>query len=282
MTKIIVDSTADLLEEEAKALGFVYMPIPVQLDGEEYLDGVTLKAEDFYKKLQTCKSLPQTSLINEFRWEEAFEAATADGSEVIAITISSKLSGTYQAAVNASKRFEGKVYVVDSLNATFGEGALALYARRLTEEGLPAAEIVDKLNEKKKDICVYATIDTLKYLKMGGRISAASALIGTTLSIKPLIAVVDGEVKVIGKALGSKKSYAALSAVIEKAGEIDFSMPMGYVWSGQEKSNLEKYKQEYAHLVENKDIPDYILGSSIGTHVGAGAVGLVFFKKANE
>ncbi len=279
--KIIIDSNADFLEKEAKALGFLYMPIPVQFDGEEYLDGVTLLPSTFYEKLEKCKSLPQTSLINEFRWREAFEEATADGSEVVAITISSKLSGTYQAAVNASKDFAGKVHVVDSLNATFGEGALALYARELRNEGISAKELAARLDERKKDICVYASIDTLKYLKMGGRISAASALIGNTLSIKPIIAVIDGEVKVVGKAMGAKKSFALLNSMIEKAGAIDFSMPMGYVWSGNDESNLDKYKKEVAPLIGNRDLPSYVLSCSIGSHVGPGAVGLVFFKKTN-
>ncbi len=278
--KIIIDSNSDFSEVEAKKLGFLYAPISVQIDENEYLDGVDLSPDDFYKKLAACKKIPQTSLINEFRWSELFEGATADGSEVIAITISSKLSGTYQAAVNASKAFANKVYVVDSLNATFGEGALCLYAKRLKEEGLSANEIVEKLNARKKDVCVYAVVDTLKYLQKGGRISTATALIGTTLSIKPLVGIVDGEVKMIGKALGYKKGCATLNSIIENAGEIDFSMPLGYVWSGNDPTNLEKYKKESAYLVKDAKIAAYSLGSSIGTHVGAGAVGFVFFKKA--
>ncbi len=276
--KIIVDSNSDFSEGKAKDFGFLYMPIGVEIDEREYLDGVDLLPEEFYEKLERSKKAPKTSLINEFRWNEAFERATADGSEVIAITISSKLSGTYQAAVDASKNFEGKVYVVDSLNATFGEGALCLYAKRLKEEGLSAKEIVERLEERKKDVCVFAVIDTLKYLQKGGRISAATAIIGTTLSIKPLIGVIDGEVKMIGKAMGYKKGCAALNSIVEKAGKIDFSMPLGYVYSGNDRTNIEKYKKDSAYLVENRELPVYALGCSIGAHVGAGAVGLVFFK----
>ncbi len=277
--KIMIDSNADLSAEKAKELGFFYMPISVQIEEREYLDGVDLSPQEFYEKLATCKKIPQTSLINEFRWGEAFEKATADGSEVVVITISSKLSGTYQAAVNAAKAFDGRVYVVDSLNAAFGEGALCLYAKQLQEAGISAKEMVEKLNARKKDICVYAVIDTLKYLQKGGRISAATAIIGATLSIKPIVGVVDGEVKMLGKAMGYKKGCMLLNAMIEKSGEIDFSMPLGYVWSGTDRANIEYYKKESARLIENREIEAYSLGCSIGTHVGAGAVGLVFFKK---
>ncbi len=280
--KIIIDSASDFSAEKAKGLGFSYMPIGVRIEEREYLDGVDLLPEEFYERLAVCKQIPQTSLINEFRWQEAFEEATADGSETIAITISSKLSGTYQAAVNASKAFGDKVRVVDSLNASFGEGALCLYAKRLKEEGLSAKEIVEKLNVRKKDICVCAIIDTLKFLQKGGRISMATAILGTTLAIKPLVGVVDGEVKMIGKAMGYKKGCAALSSIIEKSGPIDFSMPLGYLYSGNDRTNIEKYKKDSAPLVENREVETYLLGSTIGTHIGAGAVGLVFFKRHEE
>ncbi len=277
--KIMIDSCSDFSEKRAKELGFLYMPIGVRMEEKEYLDGVDLLPEEFYEKLAICKKTPQTSLINEFCWREAFEKATADGSELIVITISSKLSGTYREAENASKDFGGKVYVVDSLNAAFGEGALCLYAKRLREGGASANEIVEKLNERKKDICVYAVIDTLKYLQKGGRISATTAILGTTLSIKPLVGVIDGEVKMVGKAMGYKKGCMSLNSIIEKSGRIDFSMPMGYIYSGNDRTNIEKYKKDSAYLVENREVETYSIGCSIGAHVGAGAVGLVFFKE---
>ncbi len=277
--KIMVDSATDFTERQAKELGLLFMPINVLFDEEEYLDGVNLFADEFYDKLETCKRIPQTSLINEFRWREAFEEATKDGSELIVITISSKLSGTYQAAVEAAKSFDGKVFVVDSMNAAHGEGILAKYALRLRREGKSAQEINEILNEKKKDICVYAVIDTLKYLKKGGRISAATAIIGTTLSIKPIVGVIDGEVKMIGKAMGNKKGYLMLNALVEKVGGIDFDMPWGYLWSGNDKTNIEKYMQDSKYPLKEKEGSLNALGSTIGTHIGAGAVGVAFFQK---
>ncbi len=277
--KIMVDSATDFTQQQANDMGLLFVPISVTFDGDEYLDGVNLFAAEFYKKLENCNSMPQTSLINEYKWSEAFEEATKDGSELIVITISSKLSGTYQAAMNASKNFNGKVFVVDSMNAACGEGILAKYALILRNDGKSAQEIFNILNEKKKDICVYAVIDTLKYLKKGGRISTATAIIGTTLSIKPIVGVIDGEVKMIGKAMGNKKGIFMLNEIVQNSGSINFDMPWCYLWSGNDKSNIEKYIKDSKYIVDNREYSLSILGSTIGAHIGSGAVGLAFFKQ---
>ncbi len=280
--KIMIDSASDFTAAQAKELGLLFMPMEVRFEGRDYLDGVDLFASEFYEKLKDCKELPQTSLINEFRWTESLQAATADGSEVVVITISSKLSGTYRAAQEAAKAFDGKVCVVDSLNAAYGEGILITYALRLRAEGKSAREIAALLDEKKKDICVYAVIDTLKYLKKGGRISAVTAVIGTTLSVKPIVGVIEGEVKMVGKAVGNKKGNAALNAIVEKLGGIDAELPWGYIWSGNDRTNIDKYIRDSAHIVPDQEKILRVLGSTIGTNIGAGAVGLAFFKNERK
>ncbi len=274
----MVDSATDFTEQQAKKLGLLFMPLSVTIDGKEYLDGVELFADEFYKMLESCKSMPQTSLINEFRWNEAFEKATSDGSELIVITISSKLSGTYQSAIEASKNFNGKVFVVDSMSAASGEGILAKYALKLLSEGKNAQQICDELNEKKNKICIFAVIDTLKYLKKGGRISATSALIGTTLSIKPIVSIIDGEVKMVGKVMGNKKGNQALIKMVGENGGIDYKMPWSYLWSGSDKSNIEKFIIDSNNLINGREYSLCVLGSIIGTHAGPGAVGLAFFR----
>ncbi len=277
--KIMVDSATDFTEQQAKELGLLFVPISVTFDGEEFFDGVDLFADTFYQKLESCKTLPQTSLINEHRWSEAMENAVRDGSQLIVITLSSKISGTYQAAIDAARKFDGNVFVVDSMNVACGEGILAKYALMLRDEGKTAEEICERLNEKKKDICIYAVIDTLKHLKKGGRISATTAFIGTTLSIKPIVSMVDGEVKIIGKALGNKRGNLTLNKLIERAGGVDFNLPWGYLWSGNDRTNIDKYIQDSAQLIQGREYTLHVIGSTIGTHVGAGAVGFAFFKK---
>lgn len=278
--KILIDSAADISREEAKKLGIEIISMEVRFGDEEYLDGVNLFPHEFYEKLVESDVLPQTSQITPFRFEKAFKKLTENGDEVVAIILSSKLSGTYLSAVDAAKKFEGKVFVVDSLNATIGERLLCQLALRKIAEGKGAAEIKEILDTEKKNINLIAMVDTLEYLKKGGRISPAVAVVGSLLSIKPVIGVVDGEVKMIGKAMGSKKGNNLLCKLVEEKG-IDFDMPYGVVWAGLSDNVMKKYVKDSTHLWENHtdDVPAYIIGSTIGTHVGPGAVGVAFFGK---
>jgi DegV family protein with EDD domain len=237
--------------------------------------------EQLYEKLIESDTLPQTRQINPFRWEEEFERLTADGSEVVAITLSSKLSGTYTSACVAAEKFKDKVYVVDSLSATVGERHLLTYALSLVEKGCSAQEIVESLEHKKGKLRIMAMLGTLEYLRKGGRISSTVAIAGALLSIKPVIAVIDGEVKLIGKAMGSKKGNNLLNSFVQKCKGIDFNMPIGVIWSGKDDSVLKKYVQDSEHLWKKDidEIKSYMLGSTIGTHVGPGGIGVAFFEK---
>lgn len=206
MIKILIDSASDIDAAEAKELGLEMLPLEVQFGDRTYLDGVDLSHKKFFEKLIESNEIPKTSQINEYRFAEKFAEMTKDGDEVIAITLSSKLSGTYYGAWNAAKQFEGKVHVVDSLNVCIGERILCQYAMALIKLGkLTSDEIVAELEDKKTKIKLLAVLDTLVYLRKGGRISAAVAIAGEMLSIKPVISIVEGEVKLVGKAIGSKK-----------------------------------------------------------------------------
>ena len=280
MIKILIDSGCDVEKDQAQALGITVLPFAVRFGDEEYLDGFTLSHEQFFEKLIENADLPQTSQINEFTFAEKFEELTADGSEVVAITISSKLSGTCSSAVKAAKKFAGKVFVVDSLNACIGEHILLDYALRLDEKGeLTAAQIAAELNDKKCKIQLLAVLDTLKYLRKGGRISSVAAVAGEMLSIKPVISVVGGEVKLVGKAMGSKKGNNLLNQLVSKCGGIDFSMPYVLGYSGLSDAFLKKYIADSENLWKGKteSIPYYLIGSTIGTHVGPGAIAVAFF-----
>ncbi len=281
MIKIIVDSASDIEQDEADELGISLIPMKVRFGDEEYSDGINLTHKEFFEKLIESAELPQTSQINEYSWEEKFKELTADGSEVIAITISSKLSGTYSSAVKAAKKFGGKIYVVDSMEACIGERILLQYAIRLVKEGRSATEIFKELNEKKSKIQLLAVLDTLKYLRKGGRISSVAAIAGEMLSIKPVVSVVKGEVKLVGKAIGSKKSNNLLNQLVERCGGIDFDMPYVLGYSGLSDDYLQKYLKDSERLWKGKAefIPFYMIGSTIGTHVGPNAIAVAFFAK---
>jgi DegV family protein with EDD domain len=279
MVKIIIDSAADISKSEAESLGIEMLPVIISFGDKDYYDGENLTATEFYEKLASSNVVPKTAQVNPFRWEEAFARFTENGDEVLAITISSKLSGTYQSACQASEKFNGKVRVVDSLNACAGERLLCEYAISLAKEGLSLNEIADKLEENKGRIKVLAVIGTLEYLKKGGRISAVAAFAGEILSLKPLIAVIDGEVKVTGKAMGFRKGLALLNKQIDDTKGIDFSMPISAIYSG-ETENLEKFIQTSQRIWEGVDgeIPKSQLGATIGTHIGPGVAGIAFFE----
>ena len=282
MIKLMADSACDLEQTEADALGIALMPLSIRFGSEEYWDGVTLSHREFFEKLIETDEIPQTSQISDYRFEEAFASLTADGSEVIAVTLSSKLSGTHACAVRAAKKFPGKVYVVDSMNACLGERILVDYALRLIREGKRSApEIAAELDEKKNKIQLLAVLDTLKFLRKGGRISTVTAFAGEMLSIKPVISVVKGEPKLIGKAMGSKKGNNLLNRLVDECGGIDFTMPYVLGYSGLSEDFLMKYLHDSEHLWKDHTdhVPYYLIGSTIGTHVGPNAIAVAFFAK---
>ncbi|MGN1051871.1 MAG: DegV family protein [Candidatus Scatosoma sp.] len=281
MIKIMIDSAADIGKAEADRLGVIMIPMVITVGNEEYYDGVDLSPAEFYEKLIESSVLPKTSQINAFRFEEAFEKHLKSDDELIVITISSKLSGTYSSAKEAAAKFAGRVRVIDSLNACIGERLLCEYALTLIKQGYSAEEIVESLEEKKGKIKVMALLGTLEYLKKGGRISGAVAFAGELISLKPVVGVVGGEVKLIGKALGSRKGNNLLSKLVTESNGIDFSMPYGTIWSGLDASLLDKYIKDSAALWQGNTeyVPKYQLGATIGTHIGPGAVGVAFFEK---
>lgn len=279
--KLVIDSSCDINLEEANKLGITLIPMEIQFGDEMYYDGVTITPKQFYEKLIENSDLPKTSQINPFRFEEVFEKLTNEGNEVIAITISSKLSGTYDNACQAARNFNNKVRVIDSLNASIGGRLIILYTLDLIKQGKSIDEIVNLVNENKSRVVVLAMLDTLKFLRKGGRISSIKAIGGELLSIKPVVTVKDGEVKLAGKARGSKNGNNLLNKLILETGGVDFSLPYGTVYSGFDDSMIKKYIEDNRHLWEKSTnyIPNYILGCTIGTHIGPGAIGVAFFKK---
>ena len=280
--KLVVDSASDITQIEAESLGITMIPMSITFqDGKEYFDGVTLLPYQFYPLLEQTNEIPKNSQITSIRFKEIFNKLTANGDQVIAIVMSSKLSSTYNSALLAASKFDGSVVVVDSLNASVGEKILCLYAIELIKQNKSLADIIEELNTLKHKVNFIAAVDTLKYLERGGRVSAAAAAIGTLLSIKPIIAVLEGKVEVIGKTVGSKKVAKILNKLIAKSGTIDFTKPIIFVHSGLLKDNINKYIKESMELWGEhlEQIPITILGNTIGTHVGPGAIGVTFFTK---
>lgn len=277
--QFIVDSASDILPEEAKKLGILHMPLKVLFGQTEYADAVDLTHQVFYEKLIESDILPTTCQIPPAEFEVAFRSVAERGDTAIVITVSGELSGTYQSACIAAAEFPGQVYVVDSRSVCIGERILILQGLELAKKGLSAAKIADRLEMEKRNIRVMALLDTLEYLKKGGRISAATALAGSLLSIKPVIAIEDGKVVMAGKARGSKQGNNLLRELVKKCGGINFSKPFALAYSGLSDTLLQKYIADSAELWEGQTqaLPITTVGCAIGTHVGPGAIAVAFF-----
>lgn len=276
-TQIIVDSTSDLMPEYKSRVSVV--PLTVHFGDEEFIDGVTIDYKKFYEKLVESDVLPTTSQATPDAFMNEFEAVKEAGDSAVVITLSSKFSGTYQSAVIAAEGYEN-IYVVDSGSVAMGGGILVELALRLVDEGLDAGEIARRLEEEKKKIVIVALVDTLEYLKKGGRVSKTVALAGTVLNIKPVLSVTDGEINILGKARGSKMGNNLLVQEIEKAGGVDFSKPVLLGYTGLSDALLLKYIEDSKHIWDKGlDTVRYTtIGSVIGTHAGPGAVAVAFFK----
>ena len=277
--RIILDSTANFSKDLKDK--FTIVPLTVNFGEESYADGVEIDNDTFYRKLVTSDVMPTTSQPTPAAFAQVFEDIVNEGDEAVVITISSKLSGTYQSATIAAEDFEGKVFVVDGYTVAIGTGALGEYALGLAESGKSAAEIAQALEKEKENIRVYAVVDTLEYLKKGGRVSATAAFAGGLLNFKPVIAIADGVVQSVTKGRGNKQANSLMNAEIEKNGAIDFSKPFVIGYTGEDDTLMQAYIAENIDMWggDASAIKSAQLGSVFGTHAGPGAVAVGYFVK---
>ena len=276
---IVIDSTADLPQgEEAK---FDIVPLTIRFGDQEYIDGVSITHKVFYEKLIESDVLPTTSQASPASFDWVFRRIADAGDTAVVITVSSKLSGTYQSATIAAEEYKGRIFVVDSNSVALGSGILAQLGLRLAEQGMEAEEIARRLTEERENLRLIALLDTLEYLKRGGRISKTVAFAGGLLNIKPVICIRDGAIEMLGKARGSKQGNNLLVKEIEQAGGVNFAKPLMLGYTGISDALLQKYIQDSAELWEgNVDhLPQTVIGSVVGTHAGPGAVAVAFFAK---
>ena len=277
--RIITDSASDMHAEEHPALEV--LPLSITFGKDVYFDGVDIDHRRFYEMLIEGDELPKTGQVNPFTFSKAIADAREAGDDAVIITVGAKLSGTYQSACTAlAEAPGGDVFVVDSNNVTLGERVLVEYALRLVDEGKSAEEIAQAVESVRDRVVVIGLLETLEYLVRGGRLSAAAGAIGTLLSFKPVVAVEDGLVVQLGKARGSKNGRNLLNQQVERAGGIDFDMPLALGYTGLDDALLKKYVADSRSLWAGhaeSELPVHTIGPTIGTHVGPGAVAVAFF-----
>ncbi len=275
--RIVVDSTADLPAAVRSKLTVV--PLNILFGNEQYIDGVTIDHQRFYERLVESDVLPTTSQPSPEAFASVYRTARANGEDVVVLTVSSKLSGTCQSAAIAAQDYPENVFVVDTQNVALGSGILAQLALQLADEGFSAAEIAQRITVERENVRLIAMLDTLEYLKRGGRISKTVAFAGGLLSIKPVIELRGGEIGILGKARGSKQGNNLLVKEIQNAGGVDFSKPLLLGYTGMSDLLLRKYIEDSGELWQGNvtELPYTVIGSVVGTHAGPGAVAVAFF-----
>ena len=277
--RIIVDSTADL--NVAVKDKVTVVPLTIHFGEEEYVDGVTISYEEFYDKLVNSDVLPTTSQATPAAFMSVFEEVVKNGDTAVVLTVASKLSGTYQSAMIAVQDYADHIRVVDTESVAIGAGILAEYALQLVELGKSAEEIAQILTVERENINVIALLDTLEYLKKGGRISKTVAFAGGVLNIKPVACIKAGEILLLGKARGAKQGNNLLVTEIQKVGGVDFDKPVLLGYTGNDISQLQNYVENSTALWEGmvESLSAAHIGSVVGTHAGPGAIAVAFFHK---
>ncbi len=279
MIRIVTDSTCDLDKDTVRELKIDLIPMTVHFGEESFVDGVTLTKEIFYEKLSSAAKLPTTSQLNPMDIHERVKPFLDQGDDVVAIFLSSALSGTFQSAVIAADMADSdRFFLVDSENVTFGLGLLLRIACRMRDEGRSAEEICEEINSLKKRVRLIAVVDTLKYLQMGGRISATTAVIGNLLGINPLVGVIEGKVEAIGKVRGKKAAYRHLLTLCEQETP-DPAYPLYFGHSRAPETMEELQEFITSHLNSSAEIYSTEIGPVVGTHVGPGAAGLAYIAR---
>jgi DegV family protein with EDD domain len=272
--RIVTDSTADIPPDQASAAGLIIVPLTVFFGDEAYLDGIELDNASFYRKLQLSKELPRTSQPSPAAFQEAYIRVINEGADaILSIHLSAKLSGTYQSACTARDTLPDAVKkipieIVDSQSISVGMARAIMQAAQEAREGLSLPEIKAHVFDELARTRILAVLDTLEYVKRGGRIGGARAFLGNVLSVKPIISLKDGEVIAVEQPRTRSKAYARVAQLLQEMGKVEHvSIADSSEEAGQQLA--EEVKTVYAG-----DLSIHRLGAVLGTHTGPGTAAI--------
>jgi DegV family protein with EDD domain len=273
---IVTDSSCDLTLAETDAHDIGVVPLSIRFGPDEYIDREQLSVEDFYAKMASTGLLPETAAPSPGRFEQEFRAAAEGGADaVVCINLSGELSATVQSARSAAKALEGEidVRVIDSLSLTGGLGTMVLDAAAAAEAGADADAVEALVTSMiaRTEIC--AALDTLENLKKGGRVGSAKALLGSMLSVKPIIRIVDGAVEEAGKQRTRRRALEFLrDRLFEEPAVSELSVLHG------EAPDIDDFLEMIAPRYPRESIRLGKIGAVIGTHGGPGVIGICYLK----
>lgn len=280
----VVDSGSDYELENTLEMKHTVevVPLNIHIGQEEYLDGVTISKDEFYEKMASSEVLPKTSQPSPQQFYDAFKKYIDEGKTIISLSISSELSGTFQSATIAkdmlTEEEQKNVTLIDTTSISAVVLLLLKKADNLLNEGKSVEDVVSWLEDKKHKTKVYALLDTLENLKKGGRVSAAQALIGGLLTIKPLVTIADGKVETLGKSRGRKRGLQQLSELFTNINAFDTDL----LFIVHSFNTVAEAKQEVKQVIDEtlfSNVYYYKLGSTIGTYAAAQTIGIVLKEK---
>ncbi len=277
--KLICDSLSDIPKELLETYDIHEVPLTVIFDGKEYIDGIDLSKEEFYKMLRNSENMPKTSQCTYIQFRDVFKKYLNEDKDILYIGGSSTASGTLQSAMMAKNDLEGNIYIIDTQNLSIGSGCFLLSAAEMIEKNKNIEDIVDHLEKIKNNIEVLFTVDTLDYLQKGGRISLAKATIGNMLNIKPILSIQDGLVKPVNQVRGKKQVVSKIIALIkEKFGEdlSDKRIILGY---GDNESEIISVEEKLKSEFNISEILTVNVSSCICAHTGPGIIGIACCNK---
>ena len=274
--RIVTDSTADIPQEKAQALGITVIPLTVFFGEEAYLDGVELDNPGFYTKLRVGKISPRTSQPPPAAFREVYKKLASEGADaILSVHISSKLSGTYQSACNGQAAFSEDMInipidIVDSQSVSLAMGVPIMQAAEEARQGLSLEEIKAHLLDRLSRTRILFVLDTLEYLRRGGRIGGARALLGNMLSIKPILSIKNGQVMAVEQPRTRNKAYARIAQLIREVGKAE------QIFIVESDDEVGKQLAQALRETYVAEIPIYKLGAVVGTYAGPSAVGVAY------
>ena len=273
MVRIVTDSTADLNQAQQESAGVSVVPLNVRFGDQVFKDHLDLSTDEFFSRLKASPQLPKTSQPAVGAFEEVFRKHREAGDDVVAVLISSKVSGTVGAAEMAAKSVDGEhIEVIDSLTTSMALGFLALEGAKLAKSGADRSEVGQRIRSLIPKAKVLAAVDTLTYLERGGRIGRARALLGSLLNVKPLITLQDGEVAPLGRARGRVQAIDRLVSLLERDGKLSNLA----VLHGGARSDAERLRDRVSGNYPGLEIPLAETGAVIGTYTGPGVIGFTY------
>ncbi len=271
--RLVTDSSCDLPQDVVDAHGIIVVPLTIRFGDEELTDRVELTSEEFYRRMESFDGLPETAAPSPGAFEEAFKTAGAHGDQVVCLNISSALSATMASAQNAAKAVEGDldVRVIDSRSITAGLGTQLILAAEAAAEGADADAVTAVIEAAVPRTRIYGGLDTLENLRKGGRIGGARAMLGTMLSVKPVVDISTGVVEEAGKVRTRKKQMQFLLDKLKEAGDVE-----RLVVCDGEAPDAQEFMDLVADVVPRERFTRSTIGPVIGTHGGPRMIGLTW------